>query len=336
MIYTEHERLFQLPRVTFPSLRIVRNLVIILSKSTIAPIGDSLVMRAAGAVFQNTFRLLKSWDTQPMRRIGNQHLYGFNVRTFVPGSLSGALAHLPTIPCGLPPLIILSSLYFCFHTWPTHVAILASHFLAIPIEASCLDPCSVWGISYPRSFSSNSHIATTICASFQFQKVSVYSRSDSRLSDASPGVLAFWPNSDLPIHLYHFFESRRYINQLKSSPMVHACGVPSDRSCSHPRASPDIGFFTASRSESAWRCDDARNADRVKGMNSLVNYWVSSSAPEFSPHFTSYRSSLFLVAYRCEAPIGDSLLLRAAGAAFRKFAQAPQNRGSHRRVFSFK
>jgi hypothetical protein len=33
---------------------------------------------------------------------------------------------------------------------------------------------------------------------------------------------------------------------------------------------------------------------------------------------------IFLVAYRREAPIGDSLFVRAAGAVFPKYAQTPQ------------
>jgi hypothetical protein len=66
------------------------------------------------------------------------------------------------------------------------------------------------------SFSSDVQTATAICTSSQFQKVSLHSLSDSRLFDANPGGLTFWPNSDLPIHRYHFFESRRYINQSKS------------------------------------------------------------------------------------------------------------------------
>jgi hypothetical protein len=69
-------------------------------------------------------------------------------------------------------------------------------------------------------------------------------------------------------------------------------------------------------------------------MNWSVNYSVSSSAPEFSPHFTSDRPSLFFVADRLEAPMGDSLFMRAVEALFLKYAQALQTRDSHGGVLS--
>jgi hypothetical protein len=59
--------------------------------------------------------------------------------------------------------------------------------------------------------------------------------------------------------------------------------------CDHPRSSPNIDFFTASRSgrrsQSSPRFDEVPNVDPVKAMNLLVNSWVPPRFPEFSAHF---------------------------------------------------
>jgi hypothetical protein len=99
--------------------------------------------------------------------------------------------------------------------------------------------------------------------------------SSLRPESASCNFLTQFRSPDPPIALFSIQPIHQSIKKFDHGRSTSNC-LSSIMLCHHPRPSPNIDFFTASRSErqsqSSARCVDAPNVDPVKAVHCLVDY----------------------------------------------------------------